>query len=231
MQKRVYGPGKRTRSKSYGRTYKKKKMLASNTSKNMAKRITGSNLPVTLHYSTRVALNPGVGGLVNSYVFRLSSIHDPDFTGVGHQPVGHDELAALYERYQVWKVDYHIEFANRSVSENQCVGYRCSDVSDTSTDRDVNIENGNGEWAMIGYNGNGKKSFIGSVYPNNVHGVTYKQYMSNDDYGANFGSNPNEEAFLVVYADGVGDDTDPVDAIVELVYHCKLMGSKLTALS
>lgn len=222
--KRVYAPRSR-------RSYKKKKMFNKNTSKNMAKRITGPNLPVSLHYSTRVALNPSVGGLLAGYQFRLGSIHDPDFTGVGHQPVGHDQLAALYERYQVWKVDYHIEFANRSTTENQCVGYRCSDVADISTDRDVNIENGNSEWSLVGYNGNGKKTFIGSVYIHNIHGVTYKQYMANDDYGAVFGNNPGEDAFLTIFADGMGDDTDPVDAVVELVYHCKLMGSKLTALS
>lgn len=225
-----------TRSDRHQRKYgkqmaKKKKMYSTNTSKNMAQRITGSTLPVSLHYSTRVALNPGLGGLVASYQFRLGSIHDPDFSGVGHQPVGHDELANLYERYQVWKVEYHIEFTNRSTSENQCVGYRVSDVSSTSTDRDVNIENGNSEWTLIGYNGNGKKSFIGTVYPCTVHGISYKQYMANDDYGANFGSNPVEDSFLTLFVDGMGDDTDPVDCVIELVYHCKLMGSKLTALS
>lgn len=33
--------------------------------------------------------------------FRLNSIFDPDYTGVGHQPMGHDQLSELYQKYKV----------------------------------------------------------------------------------------------------------------------------------
>lgn len=33
--------------------------------------------------------------------FRLSSIFDPDYTGVGHQPMFHDQLQLIYGRYRV----------------------------------------------------------------------------------------------------------------------------------
>lgn len=35
------------------------------------------------------------------YVYRLNSVFDPDFTGVGGQPEGFDQLKALYGRYRV----------------------------------------------------------------------------------------------------------------------------------
>ncbi len=231
--------GKRVRaprpqgSRKFRKTRKRDvSMVRSISSKNMQKRIQGSSTAVSLHYNELNPLNSGVAGTTASYVFRLSSIFDPSFTGVGHQPLGRDQLEPLYERYQVYKVDFHIEFANRATANNQRVGYRISDVPDTDVDPDVNIENGNCEWSMINTkDGNGRVAFFGSVWLNEVHGVSYKQYMANDDYGANFNANPSEEAYLIVFVDGLGFDPDPVDCNTHLVYHTKLMGSKLTGLS
>lgn len=36
------------------------------------------------------------------YQFRANSVYDPNLTGVGHQPMGHDQLAALYDKYRVY---------------------------------------------------------------------------------------------------------------------------------
>lgn len=42
-------------------------------------------------------------GLYRMYLaFRGNSIYDPDYTGVGCQPYGHDELAALFQLYKVY---------------------------------------------------------------------------------------------------------------------------------
>lgn len=222
-------------SRNYGRkkskTYKKMQVLRPLSSKDTSCRLAGPSTVVRFLYSTRFSINPGVGGLAGSQVFRLGSIFDPDFTNVGHQPVGHDQYALLYERYQVYEIEYHVEFCNRDTAQNQCVGVRFSDVTDTSTDRDVNIENGYVEWAVLGPSQAGPRTFRGKVYNHAVHGVTYKQYMGNDDYGAQFGSNPVEDAFMVLFADGLGDDSDAVDGVVSIVYKTKLTGTKLTALS
>jgi len=44
--------------------------------------------------------------------FRLNSLYDPDETGAGTQPVGFDEIMAIYEYYRVEKVRCHIEAVN-----------------------------------------------------------------------------------------------------------------------
>ncbi len=57
-------------------------------------------LMVKLRYVDTITIATAGAG-VNSHVFRANSIFDPDLTSVGHQPLLHDEYAALYERYRV----------------------------------------------------------------------------------------------------------------------------------
>lgn len=218
-----------------GRSIQKKKKTKTNmvqavSTKSMQRRALGTTLPSTLHFIERFTLNPGVGGLASEYFFRLSSIFDPNFTGVGHQPNGHDQLSVLFERYQVWKVDFHIELINGDSTGAVRVGYRLSDQSTGVASATELVENGGAEWTLLGVQGGTDKArFIGSVRVCDVHGISYKQYMANDDYGANFGSNPAEEAYLSVWADGLGDDTGAIDAVIHMVMHTKCMGSKLAA--
>jgi hypothetical protein len=40
-------------------------------------------------------------GSTGSYVFRANSVYDPDYTGVGHQPMGYDVWAGQYTHYIV----------------------------------------------------------------------------------------------------------------------------------
>lgn len=42
------------------------------------------------------------------YVFRANSVYDPNYTGVGHQPLGRDQLAALYDHYRVKKATIRV---------------------------------------------------------------------------------------------------------------------------
>lgn len=232
MKKRVQAP--RSRSVSRPRTYKKaKKNVIQNVSlKSITRRPLSNNISTTLHYFDTFQLNPGAIGATATQVFRLSSIHDPDLTGVGHQPLGHDQLSQLFERYQVYKVDYHIHFLSRDTSIN-IVGYRISDSPNTSIDDRQVIENGDVEWSGLSPQGGScdAKVMTGSVWLNDVHGITYRQYMANDDYGATFGSNPSEEGFLHVWCDGVDGDTTGCSAFVHLQFHVKLMGSTLTSIS
>lgn len=50
-----------------------------------------------------------ITGLVGSqYAFRLNSLFDPDITGVGHQPLGFDQMKLFYAKYVVNKVHIQI---------------------------------------------------------------------------------------------------------------------------
>lgn len=53
-----------------------------------------------LRYSEVVSINPSTG-IPGHYLFRANGIFDPNYTGTGHQPYGHDQYAAIYNHYQV----------------------------------------------------------------------------------------------------------------------------------
>lgn len=56
---------------------------------------------ITKHrYVTTQSLSPSIAA-ISSYQFRGNSIYDPDYTSVGHQPLGFDQYAGLYEHFTI----------------------------------------------------------------------------------------------------------------------------------
>lgn len=55
---------------------------------------------IKLRYGSLVTIDPTFGTPI-SHVFSANSIFDPDRTGVGHQPLGHDQWATFYDHYTV----------------------------------------------------------------------------------------------------------------------------------
>lgn len=70
-----------------------------------------------------------ITGLTGSeYAFRLNSLFDPNFTGVGHQPRGFDQMAALYANYCVYKVQVQIRLMSQSGGINQAQNFLVCNV-------------------------------------------------------------------------------------------------------
>lgn len=51
------------------------------------------------YFETGLSINPAAGGVVGSYVFQINGPYDPNVTGIGHQPLGFDQLMLMYEHY------------------------------------------------------------------------------------------------------------------------------------
>lgn len=59
-----------------------------------------SVLRTKMRYCEEILLGATSGGAVG-HLFSCNSIHDPNFSGVGHQPYGHDEFSNFYTYYTV----------------------------------------------------------------------------------------------------------------------------------
>lgn len=72
-----------------------------------------------LRYVDQITINPGIG-VMEYHAFKCNDIYDPDSTGVGHQPLGHDQYAALYKRYKVISSKFTVLFT--ATTSNVVIG-------------------------------------------------------------------------------------------------------------
>lgn len=67
--------------------------------------LTFNRFVTRLTYYDTCALDPAANSLTTLngaiYQFRANSVYDPDYTGIGHQPMYFDNFASLYTKYRV----------------------------------------------------------------------------------------------------------------------------------
>lgn len=150
-----------------------------------------------MKYAEVVGASTG-GSSYGAYRFNLNSIFDPNQSGTGHQPYGHDTLQTLYNRYRVISCRYRIS-AISSDSANLQVAVIPTNETISPTSISEVRENPRAKYALQA-NGSPLKIISGNVSIPSLVGRTKTQYMADDRYQAQFGGSPSELAFLSMYA-------------------------------
>lgn len=161
-------------------------------------------------YSDTIVLTSGA----STYLFNLNSVFDPNRTGVGHQPYGFDQLAALYNRYRViscsWVINAYSLAAVRVgtlATNEQPVLLSMSDFVERPRAKFiVQIPGGNTQYLK------------GSSYIPSLVGRNRSEYMADDRYQAEVTSNPSELALLQVAGFGMNDTAADINLTVTLEY-------------
>lgn len=159
-------------------------------------------------------------GILQDYVFRANSIFDPDLTGVGHQPMGHDQWQGLFQHYAVLGSRISCSWNDGGTANTQsvAVGTYLSAVNTTAyTDTATFIEAGKG--MVRNYTGravrpvstaanfSAKKFFNVSDVKDNI-----------DRLGALMGANPQEDALFHVFAQARSGGTESLNLTVKIEY-------------
>lgn len=107
-RKREYAPS--TANKRYRRRKVVRARRAPRISRPLVsyKKLLAPRVLTKLTYCDTVAVSPATGSA--RHVFRMNSIQDVDYTGVGHQPAFHDRWAQLYNQYRVLSCAYQVTF-------------------------------------------------------------------------------------------------------------------------
>jgi len=170
-----------------------------------------------MKYADTFSINLG-GASSGVYRFNLNSIYDPNRTGTGHQPYGHDTFQQLYNRYRVVKCTYAIHSISSNNYTIQLAGLPSNEEVSLSTTSAAR-ENPRCRYLIQG-NGSPIKTLRGSVYLPSLMGRNKTQYMADDRFQAQFGASPQELAILNVYAGLIGDAAanDEIVCNIELVY-------------
>ena len=156
----------------------------------------------------RYAFNITSGTLTNTViadnVFRMASIYDPDLTGIGHQPMWHDEYQSLYEKYRVLGSELHATFAPSVYSYNGNYGPWVVGITGSRTST-----------SAVGYSNvqhlmESNDTSWGTLTPNVVAGsvnlfldyspsTKLSEEPTETDVSASFGSNPTADYYAHVW--------------------------------
>lgn len=158
----------------------------------------------TLAYADTRDLTEAAAGVGAYYIFRLNSIYDPDFTGVGNTAYGYSVMSNLWSKYRVLRTRVVIDFSNvtgglqitgLSAGLNSTLAAlpRAWPVQPRTVSRV--IRGAGGGTTCVAH-------FDMTYDLAKVIGVTKQQYKNENDYAGIFGSNPNYSLFLIVWNAG-----------------------------
>lgn len=175
-----------------------------------------------LRYSDQITLNPAAGA-TSSYFFHANSIYDPDQTGVGHQPYGHDTLQTIYKEYVVDKAV--ITLVPTQFGNTVCTyGVRTCDDGVGSSFHLIRETKG----SKLATTAVGARPLsISSAYNRK------KMWPVEKDTSALFGTNPQVDAYFQIFMQGPNGTVDPgsVDFMVNITYYVTCFDMKPLASS
>jgi hypothetical protein len=187
----------------------------------------------TLRYVDAFSLQCAAATLVSGYQFRINSIYDPDYTGTGHQPYMHDQLAALYAQYRVHRIRATISAGLLSYDQLALiVGLIPRYGGDTSSVPSVLEPFAEYPTAQTKIITSG--SIVHLNYEANVWdllGVSKDRYLSDPNYLATFGSNPTVTALLAFIYGSVTVSQPTVSWKIELEFDTEITGLQPQAIS
>ncbi len=167
-------------------------------------------------YNTVVSLSVPASSVATN-VFRVNSVFDPDYTGVGTSVAGYSQLAALYGRYRVLGAKFEIAWT--TTGSTTWTGFVCANPVNTVGTSLPQILAQRFVWfkSAGASTGSATISHSGSVSIAKTYGVPEVQVETEDDYAGLVGGNPNNQVFLHVGAYGDGGATG-LFAHVRIVY-------------
>jgi len=155
-----------------------------------------------------------------TYVYRLNSVFDPDFTGVGGQPAGFDQLKALYGRYRVMACKVRISCA--SMTSGGSVFLAAAPVDNNalaSIAEDVaSLRHAVSQVASFG----SKVAVVEKVYHiGELLGYSDEAVLGNTNMDALVTGNPGFQQYLLIAVETTGV-TDQIELETELTYYTRM---------
>ena len=181
-----------------------------------------------MKYVDFITLDMGAldSGIPKTYNFRANSIFDPDLSGVGHQPMGHDEMSTVYDHYCVIgsKIKCHfVPQGGQLVNVDMLYMLQVADTPPVHGNAIDFLEQNNTKGSTIAPAYAGKATTLTAFYsPYKLFGLSKKDSLiSNSKLNASFGTNPIEDACFqvgVVCPTATSANPAPIRVRVEIEY-------------
>jgi len=164
------------------------------------------------------------------YQFRLNSIYDPNLTGTGHQPLGHDQWALFYNRYLVYGCKFVVTFTSISTTDQGEIAIQLRPNSLAPSNIETIREDPLTVYkSCIGTEDAGQAIKVARGYGDvaKIRGIPKSRLKNESDYQAIFGNNPPIDPTLNIYMINQNVlNTLDMRVRVDLVYYCRFYDRK-----
>lgn len=206
---------------------KRKGFRRKRRSVSMQKQLTAfpTNRIVKMRYCTPFQLDSTSGYVEQA--FRANGLFDPDFSGTGHQPLGHDQWSVFYNRYTVLGSKITIRAISPSSDNPSVYGVYLHETSSPgATAYTTLVEQGKSQWRYI------QNAINGNVPSKCSMTFSAKKWFNIADvkdnsatYGALFGSDPTIQAYYICWTSAWDDTADvPPLNFVAIIDYIVLLG-------
>lgn len=183
-----------------------------------------SGLPVIriakLRYCDTFTLQSPVGALAE-YMFRANSVFDPNSTAGGHQPMGFDQWAALYNHYVVKGSKINVRIMHDTGSGTdiavRCGVYLTDGSSSGYTDATEFIEARKGHYRNLG-NGADKAVRMNLGYSTRKFFNITNVKDNVGRLGAAVTANPTEQAYYAIWVQSASSNSETVNVTAVIDY-------------
>lgn len=186
----------------------------------------GRRLLGKMRYCTEVTVNPATASKV-AHVFRANDLYDPDVTGIGHQPMGFDQIMQYYDHFKVIgsKITVHPIDSDTTTHTPAYWGIVLSDnattVASTSSVEHL-LESRNNNRQLGVHSGNLiSPLFRRSMSKSFSHKKFFKQALTDKFQGNVFGS-PAEQAYYEVWCASIQGNDPPSQSFVVYIDYIAL---------
>jgi len=188
----------------------------------------GQNYFVRLPYGVNQTITCGAGSTTTAagVLFRMNSLHDPDYTNAGHQPYQWDQLSPMYNIYTVYGLKYELTFFDPTEDGCVCgVGfYTDANTGDTPIGKEIDVlhERKLCQTVPLSNTGSQRYTFSGYIPINEMWGLTKEQLMANVYFQASPGANPGSVAYMAPFALNPRAVTTTLQVTGRLTYYARL---------
>jgi len=197
-----------------------------------ANMVVSRSSPIPDRYFTKLnyteLLTLAYTGTLKVYQFRVNCLNDPNYTGTGHQPMGHDQLALLYNKYRVRGCKYNVVFSNTNVNyQGEAIVQQRPNSVLSSTFEDA-MESPYRQFRILGAETSGPNGISGYVNVAKLYGVKKNEISISDAFSSNIGSDPASQVFLNVYVQNQDTATAlTIQVRVNLTFYCEFYERKI----
>lgn len=162
--------------------------------------------------------------------FRINSVWDPDFTGVGTTVTGYTSMAALYNRYRVVCCSAHITFVTAATTP--VTAFAVASSTNTVGTSYTSIMSQKNSWtAPIGNVNTRGLTHRFKMPVHTVYGTSRRAVLEEDDWAGLTGVHPNNAVYLHVgVLNNTGTAATGIQILVRLTMNTRWDLPLLTAL-